>query len=122
MTSLGHDGFVGVIVVGVCRTDDGNTKFHLFATGALRAAQPAQQAGARSVRRLQHARLFARGATKIVADRDIERLFVADAIPPFRLPEDVRNRKVDVLLVAPVLAEAIIRMHEGQSLSELAAI
>jgi ribose-phosphate pyrophosphokinase len=59
------------------------------------------------------------GAAEVIADPAIDRLVVTDAVPPFRLPEGPARAKVDVLPAAPLLAEAIRRIHKGEALSEL---
>ena len=41
-----------------------------------------------------------------------------DSVPPFRLDTAAR-RKVDILPVAPLLAETIRRLHDGRSLTDL---
>lgn len=88
----------------------------------LLAAHAARHAGARRIIAFVTHGLFTGTASEVVADPVIERIVVTDAVPPFRLPRELLDRKVEVLPVAPLLAEAIMRMHEGQSLSELAAL
>jgi ribose-phosphate pyrophosphokinase len=47
---------------------------------------------------------------------DIERVIVTDSIP---IPPEKLGPPITVLSVAPLLAEAIIRVHENRSVSEL---
>ena len=47
---------------------------------------------------------------------DVEELIVTDTIP---IPADKLGSSLKVLSVAPLLAEAIIRVHENRSVSEL---
>ena len=47
---------------------------------------------------------------------DVEEVIVTDTVP---IPEDKAGPPITVLSVAPLLAEAIIRVHENRSVSEL---
>jgi len=44
---------------------------------------------------------------------------VTDTVPPFRLGADAPRDKIDILPAAPLLAEAIRRLHGGQALTDL---
>ena len=92
----------------------------LISTGGTlaRAARAAKAAGAERVFALVAHGLFMEGSTEALADAAIERLFVTDAVPPFRLDERLRA-KVTVLPCAPMFAEVIRRMRERRELSEL---
>ena len=93
----------------------------LISTGGtlLRAARAARQAGAsRAIALVTHG-LFMAGAAEVLADPAIERLAVTDAVPSFRLPAGLAREKIDVLPVAPLLAEAIRRLHHGMDLTNL---
>ena len=82
----------------------------------LAAARIALDRGARSVTAAGvHGILAGRAAEKICAS-DIEELVVTDTIP---LPADKQNPKITVLTVAPLIGEAIVRIHTGQSVGEL---
>jgi ribose-phosphate pyrophosphokinase len=63
--------------------------------------------------------LFMPGAAEVIADPAIERIVVTDTIPPFRLEAKVQRNKIDTLPVAPLLADAIRRLHHGQALTDL---
>ena len=66
--------------------------------------------------------LFMPPAETILAGSAIDRIVVTDSVPPFRLsPQMVRDR-LDVVSIAPLLGEAIRRLHAGQSLSDLLEI
>jgi ribose-phosphate pyrophosphokinase len=93
----------------------------LISTGGtlLRAARAARQAGARRVIALVTHGLFMPGAAEVIADPDIDRLVVTDTVPAFRLPAGPLREKVDILPAAPLLAEAIRRLHAGRSLTDL---
>jgi ribose-phosphate pyrophosphokinase len=53
---------------------------------------------------------------KICDDGLIEELVVTDTIP---LPPQKQRDKITVLTVAPLIGEAITRIHTGQSVGEL---
>jgi ribose-phosphate pyrophosphokinase len=93
----------------------------LISTGGtlLRAARAARQAGARRVLALVAHGLFMAGSAETLADPAIERLVVTDSVPPFRLPPGAARGKLDILSVAPLLADTINRLHEGRSLTDL---
>ena len=93
----------------------------LISTGGtlLRAARAARKAGARRVIALVTHGLFMPGAEEVIADPAIERFVVTDAVPPFRLDASVRRNKIDTIPAAPLLADAIRRLHHGQALADL---
>ena len=93
----------------------------LISTGGtlLRAASAAQRSGARRVIALVTHGLFMAGAAEAIADPAIERLVVTDAGPAFRLTSGPAREKVDLLPAAPLLAEAIRRLEQGQPLADL---
>ena len=95
----------------------------LISTGhtLLRAARAARQAGARRVIALVTHGLFVPGAAEVLADPAIDRLVVTDAVPPFRLGAGPAREKVEILPAAPLLAEAIRRLHENRTLEDLLA-
>jgi ribose-phosphate pyrophosphokinase len=59
------------------------------------------------------------GSAAMLADPSIDRLIVTDTVPPFRLGPGAHRDKVEVLSAAPLLAEAIGRLHAGRSLADL---
>ena len=93
----------------------------LISTGntLLRAAHSARKAGASRVIALVTHGLFMRGAADALADPAIDRVVVTDAVPPFRLDRPAGNKKLTILPAAPLLAEAIRRLHEERSLTDL---
>lgn len=93
----------------------------LISTGntLARAARAARQAGARRVIALASHGLFMTGAAEALADPAIERVVVTDTVPAFRLPAGPVRGKLDILPTAPLLAEAIRRLHQGRLLSDL---
>ena len=93
----------------------------LISTGGtlVRAAQAARRGGAaRCLACVAHG-LFMPGAEAALADPAIERIFVTDSVPPFRLgPGPVRDKLV-IVPAAPLLAEVIRRLHQDQPLTDL---
>jgi ribose-phosphate pyrophosphokinase len=92
----------------------------LISTGGTlaRAARAARRAGAKRVLALVTHGLFMPGAEEAVLDPAIDRLIVTDAVPPLRLTK-AAAAKVDILPVAPLLAEAVRRLHDGEALDDL---
>jgi ribose-phosphate pyrophosphokinase len=93
----------------------------LISTGTtlLRAARAARTAGAsRSIALVTHG-LFMPGAGTVLADPAIERLVVTDVIPPLRLTDAAACGKITILPAAPLLAEAINRLHRAGDLADL---
>jgi len=93
----------------------------LISTGGtlVRAARAARQAGATGVVALVTHGLFMPGADAAITDAAIDRVVVTDTVPAFRLGAGPARMKVDILPVAPLLAEAIRRLHAGDTLSDL---
>ena len=93
----------------------------LISTGntLLRAARAAKQAGARRVIALVTHGLFMQGSAEVLAAPAIKRLVITDAVPAFRLGPGAARDKLVTLPAAPLLAEAIRRLHENESLNDL---
>lgn len=96
----------------------------LVSTGGTlaRAARAAMAAGAGRVVALVTHGLFMPGAAEALADPALERIVATDAVPPFRLGEGPARAKLDILPVAPLLAEAIGRLREGRPLDDLMVV
>lgn len=88
-------------------------------TTLARAAAACRALGAKRVFAAASHGVFAGAAAEVLADPALEKLLVADSIPPFRLPPAMLGRQVEVLDSAPLFAEAIRRLHSGGSLVEL---
>jgi ribose-phosphate pyrophosphokinase len=93
----------------------------LISTGntLLRAARAARQAGAKRVIALVTHGLFMKGSPEVLADPAIDQLVVTDAVPPFRLGDHPVRDKIVTLPAAPLLAEAIHRLHKNETLADL---
>ena len=88
-------------------------------TTLVRAARAARQAGARRVMAMVTHGLFMPGAEKAIGDPALDKLVVTDAVPAFRLDSAAAREKIEVLPVAPLLAEIIRRLHAGHALLDL---
>lgn len=90
----------------------------MIATGetAVRAAELLLNRGAKSVRVAAVHGVFAGNALEQISQSPIESVYVTDTVP---LPKGVQREKIEILTVAPLLAEAIIRIHKDLSISAL---
>ena len=82
----------------------------------LSAIQAVRDQGAKEVYACATHPVLSGKATENVAGSTLKELVVADTVP---VSDDKRNGKITVLPVAPLLGEAIRRIHEGQSVGEL---
>ncbi|MBB2169358.1 ribose-phosphate pyrophosphokinase [Gluconacetobacter aggeris] len=110
------DLFVGDVAGATCIVID-----DLVSTGGTlaRAARAARGAGARQVVACVTHGLFMAGADGILAEPAIDRILTTDTVQPIRLPDGPARRKLRVLSAAPLLAEAIRRLHRDAPLSDL---
>jgi ribose-phosphate pyrophosphokinase len=82
----------------------------------VQGAEALQRMGARRIIACCTHPVFSGPALARLDAAPIEQVVVTDTIP---LPDDRRSEKVTVLSVAPLLAEAIDRIHRDASVSEL---
>lgn len=110
------DLFVGDVEGATCLVVD-----DLISTGGtlVRAARATRKGGARRVLACVAHGLFMPGAETTLADPVIERILCTDTVPPFRLPEGPVRDKLDIIPAAPLLAEAIRRLHGNEPLTDL---
>ncbi|HEX7565400.1 MAG TPA: ribose-phosphate diphosphokinase, partial [Bradyrhizobium sp.] len=110
------DLFVGDVSDATCIIVD-----DLISTGGtlVRAARAARARGARRVLACVAHGLFMPGAETALADPAIDRIIATDVIPPFRLPAGPVRDKLDIMPAAPLLAEAIRRLHDDKPLTDL---
>lgn len=89
----------------------------MISTGGtlVEAAKLLKERGAEKIYVCATHGIFAGNALELIADSDIDELFVTDTI---RLPDDYPGN-VSVVSVAPLFAEAIMRTHKGMSISAL---
>jgi ribose-phosphate pyrophosphokinase len=95
----------------------------LISTGTTlaRAAAACRDAGAVQIHALVTHGLFTGDAAAVVAAAGFERLVITNTAPPFRLPAATVAKHLRVLDAAPLVAEAIRRLHQNQSLEDLRA-
>lgn len=60
--------------------------------------------------------VFSKEAPGIIAKSNFQEVVVTDTVP---VPADKRNGKITVLSIAPLLGEAILRIHKGNSVGDL---
>jgi ribose-phosphate pyrophosphokinase len=95
----------------------------LISTGGtiVRAARACKAHGAQRVFAAATHGLFVEGAGPLLQEATLDRIVVADTVPPFRLTPDAIGSRVIVLHSSPLVAEAIRRIQSGGSLVELLA-
>ena len=95
----------------------------LISTGTTLAlaARACAAAGAPIVYAAAAHGLFTRDADRFFATEALAQVVVADSVAPDRLPAHVTHGKLLILPLAPLLANAIRRLHTGGSLVELLA-
>lgn len=93
----------------------------LVSTGSTlrRAVRASREQGAGRVAAIATHGVLLEGARDLVADPALEQMVITNTIPPFRLSDDLVDEKLTVLDTAPLFAEAIQRLHAGQSVVEL---
>jgi ribose-phosphate pyrophosphokinase len=90
----------------------------MISTGGtlVAAAEMLQQRGARKVIAAATHGVFALDALNLIENSVIERCYVTDSLP---LPAGQISDSVDVVSIAPMIAEAIMRIHKDLSISAL---
>jgi len=93
----------------------------LVSTGTTlaRAAAACRAQGAAVVFAAVTHGLFTGDADRVVKEAGFERLIVANTVPAFRLKPETVQAQLTVLDAAPLLAEAIRRLHRDQPLAAL---
>jgi ribose-phosphate pyrophosphokinase len=95
----------------------------LVSTGGTlaRAAAACRTNGATAVYAAATHGLFGGNAPEVLGDPVLRQIVVTSSVPPFRLGRGPAADRLVVLEVAPLFAEAIRRLHEGGSITELLA-
>ena len=93
----------------------------LISTGTTlaRAAAACRAAGAAAVHAVVTHGLFTGDAERVVTSVEFDRLVITNTVPPFRLSPAAVQTRLRVLDAAPLLAEAIRRLHEGEPIEGL---
>lgn len=85
----------------------------------IRAAEACRERGAARVDAVATHALFGKGFATGLKDGPIDRLFVSDSTAPPAVPEGSPLAGLEVVTVAPLIAEAIRRLAFGGSIDEL---
>jgi len=88
-------------------------------TTLARAAESCREAGAQAVLAVAAHGVFVPEASRLLADAPLDRLAVLDHVPPEALDPAVAAAKLELVEAAPLVAEAIRRLHTSGSLTEL---
>jgi ribose-phosphate pyrophosphokinase len=93
----------------------------MISTGGTisRTAHACRKQGAHSVHAAATHGVFVGRADQVVADPVLDSLVVTNTLPPFRLDPELVRKRVTVLDVAPLFADAIRRIHSGGSIVDL---
>jgi ribose-phosphate pyrophosphokinase len=112
----GQDRLVGQVEGSVAVIVD-----DLVSTGTTlaRAAAACQAGGSVAIYAAATHGLFTSDAERAVKEGGFERLIVTNTVPPFRLESATVQAHLTVLDAAPLLAEAIRRLHRDEPLEEL---
>ncbi|MGI9254595.1 MAG: ribose-phosphate diphosphokinase, partial [Thermomicrobiales bacterium] len=107
--------------LGVVGDVEGKTAFivdDMISTGGtlVLAAERLREGGAKHIHCAATHGIFAANALDLIQDSSIDRVFVTDTIP---LPDMGPRKKISTISIAPMLAEAIMRIHKDLSISAL---
>jgi ribose-phosphate pyrophosphokinase len=93
----------------------------LVSTGntLVRTARSCRAQGAAPVFAAVTHGLFTGDAPAILAGDALDRIVLADTVPPFRLDDGAARGKIALLSSAALFAEAVQRMHTGGSITDL---
>lgn len=114
--TVSGDGFVGnVDGASAIVVDDLISR----GTTVARAARACHDHGARDVYAAASHGLFAADANATLGSANLRQIVVTDTVPPFRLTHAELEAKLVQVSVARLFAQAIGRMHDGGSITEL---
>ena len=83
----------------------------------IAAAEAIHKAGGKDIYAVAtHGVLPGDSASKLVKNKYIKEFVVTDTVP---IPSNKMNKKIKIISIAPLLGEAIRRIHEGQSVGQL---
>jgi ribose-phosphate pyrophosphokinase len=88
----------------------------------LRAARACRDHGATAVHAVATHALFGDAITSILTEGALDSVVVSDSAIPFQCPEGDLADRLSVVSIAPLLADAITRLHDGRSIDELLGV
>lgn len=88
-------------------------------TTLVRAAVACRAHGAQAVLAAATHGLFTGDADAVLNRGELETLSITDSVPPFRLRSETVCNHLEILELAPLVAEAIRRLHEERPLDDL---
>ena len=90
----------------------------LISTGTtlLRAAKACKQAGAKKVYAVATHGIFSVAANETLKNPALDNIVITNSIPPQRLSKELMEKKVDIINVTPLVAEAISDLMEDNAL------
>lgn len=88
-------------------------------TTVARAAEAFFQHGARSVHAAATHGIFAEESDRILETAGLDSITITNSVAPWRLHNSQVTDKLTVLDAAPLVAQAVTRMHEGGSIVDL---
>lgn len=93
----------------------------LIGTGGtlLRTARACRERGARKVMAAASHGLFVSNAAEALADPAFDQIVISNSVAPFRLRGTAAAAKLVELDIAPLLADCMLRLHQGRSIVEL---
>lgn len=117
----GPDELSGGMLVGDVRSKDVIIIDDMISTGATlaRAARACADQGAAMVMAAATHGLFAGDAARVLADSPVEQIVVTDTVISASLSESAAKERLAVLTSTTLFAEAIRRLHAGESICEL---
>ena len=90
-------------------------------TTIARAAEACRKHAAVAVYAAATHGLFSSKANEALSNPALEKVVITNTVPPLRLDSKLVREKLAVLDVASLFADAIKRMHSGESIIELVA-
>lgn len=58
-------------------------------------------------------------ASDVLQEQALQEVVITNSIPPFRLTDEIKTRKIKTLDIAPLLSDTILRLHTGGSIIDL---
>ena len=89
----------------------------LISTGTtlLRAAKACKQAGAKKVYAVATHGVFSVAANETLKNPALDNIVITNSIPPQRLSKELMEKKVEIIDVAPLVAEGIRNLMEDNT-------